>query len=146
MSSKRKINICKNHLPVFFEALKNEDLARIRKIEHVLTSEEECVACSYLFKTKGETRQVLEDFLNKEGFEVSKALPQTGRSVLNFWVTRIFILIVILAIVYFLEYFFKKLLIGNASLSIFSLNLIEYIIISLIAIGVFLYIDDIFLD
>lgn len=63
-----KVKVCQNHLAHFFEALVKGDTAVVKRIEHQLAAEEECVACAYLLRARGEARNEAEEFLTKEGF------------------------------------------------------------------------------
>lgn len=65
---KTKIKVCQNHLAHFFEALVRGEVEAVRRVEHQLTAEEECVACAYLLRARGEARNEAEEFLVKEGF------------------------------------------------------------------------------
>lgn len=69
---------CENHLAELYSAIKNNNISEIEKIEHELSSKEECVACSYIFKAKGKGKATLESFLAQEGFAV--ATTGTGNS------------------------------------------------------------------
>lgn len=63
-----KVKVCQNHLPHFFEALVKGDTTMVKRIEHQLAAEEECVACAYLLRARGDARNEAEEFLAKEGF------------------------------------------------------------------------------
>lgn len=139
--TKRKINICSNHLPDFFKALQIGDLKQINKIEHNLTKEEECVACAYIFKTKGSVRDALGTFLNEEGFEVDLSSEKTKNKILSFWIFRIAVLLIIISLLFILFTVVKYFIIG-LQVSFFNLNIIEYIAILTLAIFIFLIVDD----
>lgn len=146
---KKKIKICKNHLSVLFEALEIGDISLIKKVEHQLTSVEECIACAYTFKFHGIARETLVDYLVKEGF--SKGLGRSdndnvGKSPLQYWGLRLIlfsaIFISVLTIRVILNHFLFKLPFKG----LFSLGPFEIIYLSLISLIIFLLIDDRFLD
>ena len=61
---------CGNHLIELYEAIKAGRIAEIEQLEHELSKTEECVACAYAFKARGEAKTILLDFLRSEGFRV----------------------------------------------------------------------------
>ncbi len=63
-----RVPVCENHLAALYEALKRDDLKVVRKVEHLLTGEEKCVACSYMFIAQGGAKKAFKEFLVAEGF------------------------------------------------------------------------------
>jgi len=80
---------CQNHLTELYEAIKRGDLGGIEEVEHELSQEEECVACAYALKAKGETKRELLEFLKSEGFAVEAPKETSLISRFAFWVVRI---------------------------------------------------------
>jgi hypothetical protein len=80
---------CQNHPFQLYEAIREGNIGEIEKIEHVFSSQEECVACAYVLKAKGEAKRELLGFLKSQGFAV--AVPQE-KSKINYlinWLVRI---------------------------------------------------------
>lgn len=138
---KRKINLCQNHLPEFFKAIKAGDVSRVEALEHQLTPEEECVACAFVFKTKGTVRDALESFLNKEGFEVEKKEKRTIKEKTYYWLLKGFILLGSLLFILFFLALFKGVLFGS-KINLLALNIMEMIFVSILTIFVFVVVDD----
>lgn len=84
--------LCKTHLQQLFDAVNRGDMQNLRKVEHTLTRTEECVACTYAFKAKGEVRTELDQFLKHEGFQIDGPQPQTLFGEIWFWVIRLLII------------------------------------------------------
>src|SRR3989338_6566952 len=76
---------CENHLVELYEAIKADEIGEIKKIEHELSPSEECVACAYAFKAKGEAREVLGEYLRSEGFAVESSTNESILSAFWFW-------------------------------------------------------------
>ncbi|OGD85949.1 hypothetical protein A2Z23_01775 [Candidatus Curtissbacteria bacterium RBG_16_39_7] len=83
---------CQNHLTELYEAIKQGNVAEIEKVEHELSSEEECVACAYALKAKGEAKRELLRFLKSEGFSVEVPREKGQTRSLVFWLLRIGVL------------------------------------------------------
>lgn len=96
---KFKVKVCDGHLPQFYEALKSGDLMAVKKIEHELSPYEECVACAYLLKSKGEAREEAEEFLAKEGLLTYVADNYSEKGVVNLATVRDFGNLIILGVV-----------------------------------------------
>ena len=79
----KKIPSCQNHLKDLYEALKSSNVKEVEKIEHQLSPSEECVACSYIFKARGEAKEAFAKFLNEKGF-VGFAGGNSLNSTINF--------------------------------------------------------------
>lgn len=141
--SQLKVQICNNHLADFYDAIKSGDLKRIDILEHELTNSEKCVACAYVFKTRGTVREALETFLNGEGLEV--AIEQSENSSISevkYWGRMAFIFSAVLFGVYYSVMFIKK----NVFHILISFGIIEYTIIGILTIIIFVYIDDRFFN
>src|SRR3989344_8238077 len=96
---------CENHLTALYDAIKINDVQGIEKIEHKLTVEEECVACAYTFKSKGEAKFELMSYLQSQGFYVEPRTEETILEHLNFWVVRLAFVFGIYIFVYaFIKY------------------------------------------
>ncbi len=67
------IPVCSDHLPKLWEALKENNIQDLKKIEHELTPSEKCVACAYLLKTDGPVKNAFYDYLHKSGIKTGKA-------------------------------------------------------------------------
>ncbi len=91
---------CENHLTALYDAIKINDIAGIEKIEHELTVEEECVACAYTFKSKGEAKYELLSYLKGQGFEVEPRHEETIFGHIIFWSVRLIFFIGIYLIAY----------------------------------------------
>jgi hypothetical protein len=81
--------LCQNHLTELYEAIKRGDIGEIEEVEHELSSQEECVACAYALKAKGEAKKELLGFLKSEGFAVEVPEEKGPASRLAFWLVRI---------------------------------------------------------
>ena len=57
---------CENHLVELYEAIKAGRIGDVERIE-ISSPSEECVACAYALKAKGEIREVLLEYLKSEG-------------------------------------------------------------------------------
>ncbi|MBI4099407.1 hypothetical protein HY440_00195 [Candidatus Microgenomates bacterium] len=68
-----KYKFCQNHLIDLYEAIKHDDAGEVESVEHELSKSEECVACAYAFKARGEAKEVLVEFLKEEGFQLGKS-------------------------------------------------------------------------
>lgn len=100
---------CENHLTALYNAIKINDVKGIEKIEHQLTVQEECVACAYTFKSKGEVKYELLSYLKSQGFEVEPRKEETIFEHLNFWITRVAFVAGIYVIAYYVVKFFFPL-------------------------------------
>ncbi|OGD85219.1 hypothetical protein A2164_01665 [Candidatus Curtissbacteria bacterium RBG_13_35_7] len=67
---------CKNHLDELYDVIKAGKISDIEKIEHKLTHIEECVACAYALKAKGEAKEVLAQYLKSRGFKVEVPISE----------------------------------------------------------------------
>lgn len=79
---------CENHLADLYDAIKNNNIEEAQKVEHELTVQEECVACAYTFKAKGEVRNELLSFLKTEGFEVEARQKVSVLDHFYYWFVR----------------------------------------------------------
>ena len=87
---------CENHLVELYEAIKADKIGEIKRIEHELSPSEECVACAYAFKAKGEAREVLGEYLRSEGFAVESSPNESIGSTFWFWAVRALIFLAVL--------------------------------------------------
>lgn len=81
--------LCAEHLQALFRALERGDVDAVYQIEHKLTPEEECVACAYSLRAHGKVRQVLDAFLQKEGYLVAAPQNLTYGEEIRYWLVRI---------------------------------------------------------
>lgn len=140
MSKNEQMHICANHLPELFDALKRDDIYLVKKIEHKLTREELCVACTYPLAIKGAGSAILEEYLMQEGY-ISQSDSTSAQSVNEFyWVMRLLFFAMISASVFFSIAWLKTILFKSASL--FSFTVLDFIIIGTIAIFLFAVLDD----
>jgi len=86
---------CENHLGQLYEAIKTGNIADIEKIEHELSPIEECVACAYALKARGEAREVLIEYLKSQGITVEFGAKSGILESLWFWSTRLLLFLVI---------------------------------------------------
>lgn len=82
------LRLCNEHLQSLYRAIERDDIVSVYQIEHELTEVEECVACAYALKAKGTVREVLDSFLQKEGFQVDLPTKFTRLGEVKFWTTR----------------------------------------------------------
>src|SRR3990167_8148658 len=82
---------CEDHLVELYEVIKADKIGEIKKIEHELLPSEECVACAYAFKARGEAKEVLGEYLRSEGFAVESSPNESILSTFWFWAVRVFI-------------------------------------------------------
>lgn len=111
----------------------------MQREEHELTQEEKCVACAYVFKTRGTVREALEEFLESEGLSVGLEHPGVSfKAEFIYWGVRISILLACFFLTFFLLSFTKNHILHVGS----SYGIIEFIITSVSALGLFILIDD----
>ena len=79
---------CQNHLTELYEAVKRGDIAQIKTVEHELSQEEECVACTYALRAEGEAKDVLLQYLKKEGFSHEVSSKRSIFEYFWFWGAR----------------------------------------------------------
>ena len=91
---------CENHLAELYEAMKQNNIPELEKIEHELSQGEECVACTYAFKAKGEAKGILLAFLKNEGFQVEVAKNKTVFGHILYWGIRLGLLILIFLVLF----------------------------------------------
>ncbi len=137
------MSLCGNHLSELYAAVKAGDIDLMDKVEHELTEEEKCVACTYVLKTHGTVREALERFFNDSTGEIVE--KETFRSILAFWGLRLGMFFVILGIVVFGAAIFRVALFREA-FSVVSFNVLEYTVIAMTSLVIFLFIDDLFFD
>lgn len=142
---KKKVNICENHLPEFFDAIKEGNLNLIKQLEHELTPSEECVACAYVFKTNGTVREALVDYLSKDGFEVESRVSNSKVKDLTYWGIKMAVFLVVFLGIYLIENAIRKFILGG-NFFVLNLNIAEYLLIMILSVVVFLLIDDRFLE
>lgn len=140
MKDRKKIKACKNHLTELYDALKARNLRLVEEIEHKLTPSEECVACAYVFKTKGAIRDSLEDFLNSHGFEVSS---RRKNNYFEFWAFRIFIWFTIFITVFLIKRAIWSLFFTKSFFIAGSIDIFEFILVFAVSIVIFLFVEPI---
>lgn len=138
-----KVSICDSHLPELYEALNKSDLNSVKRIEHKLTKAEECVACAYLFKTKGSVRDALESYLQGEGFDVEA--NSESRLTIKSFVLRFSIFLLSLAFVLSIESLIKTIFLKTTFLEL-KINVLELTLIITVSIAIFVVIDDFLFD
>lgn len=139
---KHNVSVCENHLTALYDALKKGDLQLVDKIEHQLTREEQCVACAYIFKTRGTVREAFETYLNHKGFAVGRTEEKTEHERLKFWGLRIGCLFVIFILELCILGLFKYVLFQRIPFTLAGFNFFELTLVSLTSVALFLYIDD----
>ena len=80
---------CQNHLTELYEAIRREDIAQIKTVEHELSQEEECVACTYALKARGKAKDALLQYLKKEGFSLEVSGKKSIFDHFWFWGARV---------------------------------------------------------
>ncbi len=80
---------CENHLAELYEAVKHNDIEELEKIEHELSNQEECIACTYAFRAKGPAKGILLDFLKNEGFMFESPKDKTVFGHILYWGIRL---------------------------------------------------------
>lgn len=142
----KKVRICNNHLAHLFEAIQHSDLTTVRKIEHELTKEEECVACAYAAKAVGTTREELIKFLQKEGFALEIPNRETVLDLFLYWTFRIGVLIGLFLLFFALERSSLVFIFKRGSVDVLTLGAFEFITLLVTSVLGFLYIENTFLD
>jgi hypothetical protein len=144
---KKQVSVCENHLTAFYEAIQTGDLALMGSLEHQLTESEKCVACAYLFKTKGTVREALEAYLSGEGFSINVEEKKEGENAYwRFWGKRLLIFSFILLTDWLLAGVIRFFILGGKEFSLFSFGIIELSLVGLISLVVFLFLDDLLFD
>ena len=80
--------LCQNHLTELYEAIRREDIAQIKTVEHELSQEEECVACTYALRAEGQAKDVLLQYLKKDGFSLEVSAKRSIFEHFWFWGAR----------------------------------------------------------
>jgi len=129
-----------NHLSALYKALDEGNVAEVERIQSILTRDEEYVACSYLLNREGPSSKKLAMHLNKDGFLVKEHLEEKkGGAFIFIWRYLFFGLIFVG--VFLTEYILKMFLgIGIYGGAFFSL--FEVVVLSLVAIGVILFVEE----
>lgn len=112
---KVSLELCGEHLQALFRALERGDVDLVYQLEHELTPEEECVACAYALRAHGRVREVLDTFLQKEGFMVATPLHLNLVQEVWYWVLRIGILTGFIVIASKVGIFFKAAILESRS-------------------------------
>ncbi len=135
------VKVCSNHLPDFYEALKEGNLENVRRFEHTLTPSEQCVACAYILKAHNEqTREEAEQYLAREGVLNYISTDESRTAVQGkVWGAAIFYLL-ILAVVYLGEYALKRIFL-NFSGGLFTASAVETVAIIVLSMGAFLMVE-----
>ncbi len=112
--STRSLKLCNQHLQELFQAIETDDVRALYRIEHQLSPDEECVACSYVLRAHGKVRLALVDYLKQKGFFVEQKEGHIGTEII-FWVMRLVTLAVFFGVFTFGGVYLKKMLWGNSS-------------------------------
>ncbi|MBI2034176.1 MAG: hypothetical protein HYT11_00390 [Candidatus Levybacteria bacterium] len=132
-----------------FEAIESNDIENIKKIEHVLTRQEECVACTYLLKAGEPAATVLSRYLAQEGILVVSHAKETPMDNIVFWLLRSSLFASSILIAFGIESIVRQIALSDYTFgfpSLDSLGMIEFIAIGVISFLIFLIIDDRFID
>lgn len=140
-----KVKICDNHLASLYEALKSANVSQVKKIEHQLTHEEECVACVYLLKSSGNAKQALAFFLRKEGFPVKLSDTSGKFHWHTYLLTRVLLFAVLFAAIFSIIAVVSGIIIDHSFIPQ-SVRLFPLLISFLLSVLVFLVIDDSFFE
>lgn len=149
MEDRTAIKLCESHLASLFEAIKRNEIENVERIEHVLTRQEECVACTYLLKADEPVATVLSRFLQQEGLLAVSPLKQTLISHILFWLLRISLFASSILIALGIESIVRQIVLGEYAFGLPSLNsfgVIELIAIGVLSLLIFLTIDDRLID
>lgn len=98
--------ICSSHLELLYQYLKVNNVTGVEEVEHELSGTEECVACTYLLKAKGTSKEVLGAFLSEQGFVSGSG--KKGGAGNNFKSFNIFLGLSIASPVSFYSYFLAR--------------------------------------
>lgn len=142
----KKKALCTTHLTTLYTALLSGDVKEVERIQQELTPEEECVACTFLLKTKGNAADALAIHLTKEGFIIANEnnLSDNNNTIAaTLWR---FVLFTLITIVVFLSEYVIKQYFAKGGFKVISYHPFEIILLSIFALAVFLYVDDTFLE
>ena len=115
----------------------------MEKEERELTSEEKCVACAYVFKTRGTVREALEEYLKGQGLGEGIENPDNSvKGEFFYWGIRLFILLLSFSFVFLSVTFIKSFIFHNSS----AFSIIWYILTGLAALMLFIFVDDKFIE
>jgi len=103
-SDRLKVQICQNHLPMLYEALKANNIKDTEKIEHVLTEEEQCVACAYILKIKDSASLALERYLIDQGFKLQPSEAHPISKMFIFRLFELFLALIGISVIAFINY------------------------------------------
>lgn len=103
-SDRLKVQICQNHLPMLYEALKANNIKDTEKIEHVLTEEEQCVACAYILKIKDSASVALERYLIDQGFKLQPSKTHPISKMFIFRLFELFLAMIGIVAIIFINY------------------------------------------
>jgi len=143
-TKKLSVQVCNHHLQELYAAIEQNDLNSIYALEHTLTQAEECVVCAYALKAKGEVRTALDLFLRQQGFDIDTHPDETVLSEVEFWVTRIAVLVLLFLGFSFLAAHFKSY-INNANFT-FAISSFGWVGIFLITLATFVLVEYEFLE
>lgn len=115
------MSLCNNHLTKLFNAIETGDSRTIYQIEHELTPDEECIACTYVWRAHGHAKKELEQYLKNEGFGNFTDTVNLKEKV-SFWLTRLGLFLLLFAGFWGVGMVLKTFLFQNqANLSAFGL-------------------------
>jgi hypothetical protein len=141
-----RVQVCNNHLSEFYHAVQEGNIPLIGELEHELSEEEKCVACTYVFKTQGTVKEALEAYLAADGAKITVSPKTTTTGEFMYWLLRIGVFSTIFIGTLFLAATFKQQLFGVKTVTVFSFNILEYTFVLLVSLLVFVFIDDTFFD
>jgi hypothetical protein len=118
-----QLKLCNEHLTHLYDAIIRGDIKSVYRLEHELTTEEECVACAYALKADGHVREILDTFLQHEGFAVEAPTATSFIEELKYWGVRIGILIAGLLFYFNASLVFKAYILNSRYVNLNSFEL-----------------------
>lgn len=136
--TKVSLELCNKHLQGLFRAIEKGDLKTVYQIEHRLTRDEECVACAYAFRAHGAVKEVLDTFLEQEGF-VASTDKKTLRAEITHAIARLGILVAMFLFFLHTGSYFKTAIVGGYTAQLGSFGLLGAFLLS---ISTFVFVDE----
>lgn len=137
-NKKVSLELCNQHLQSLFRAIEKGDLKSVYKLEHTLTRDEECVACSYALRAHGAVKEVLDTFLQEEGF-VSVGSKKTLRGELTYAVVRLGMLVGLFLLFLNTGSYFKTAIVGARTVELGAFGLLGAF---LLTVSAFVFVDE----
>lgn len=141
----KSVPICENHLSQFYEAIKEGDLPLMEKLEHELTDDEKCVACSYILKTNGNIKEALKAYLETDSVSVETSVSCYFGNPVYSWGLRIFVFGGIFGAIYYLATQIQQLATGVKASTLFSMSITGDMIVVILSVLVFVFVEETFL-